>query len=347
MKLRKISELQENDVVGKTVMTNDYQILLSEGTVLKQSYISKLKDLNIKEIYVHTPKDDMRDSTVIRQEIRESMETRLEKLVGQYIHGQDESLKKVAEMASEIVEELLTNENLLDRVYNIQEKSVNLYEHSLNVSIYVTITALKMNYKKEQVRHLAEAALLHDLGLQKMSFNICEVDVFGLSFGEEQEYKKHPLYSYEAVKEEDWLSEETKLLILKHHERNDGTGFPLHVDKITELSSILNICELFDEMMSGIGCKPTKVYEAIELIKFYSEKYFSKTVVDVFLQFIAIFPVGSKVVLDNGKEATVVKQNNGFPERPIISVPTEDGKGTEICDLMKIKTLNIVKVLSE
>ena len=66
MKLRKISELQENDVVGKTVMTNDYQILLSEGTVLKQSYISKLKDLNIKEIYVHTPKDDMRDSTVIQ-----------------------------------------------------------------------------------------------------------------------------------------------------------------------------------------------------------------------------------------------------------------------------------------
>lgn len=347
MKLRKISELQENDIVGKTVMTQDYQVLLSEGTVLKQSYISKLKDLNIKEIYVHTPKDDMRDSTVIRQEVRESMEARLEKLVGQYIRGEDESLKKVAELASEVVEELLANEKLLVRVYNIQEKSVNLYEHSLNVSIYVTITALKMNYDKEKVKHLAEAALLHDLGLHNMSFDICEVDVFGLSFDEEQEYKKHPLYSYEAVKEEEWLSEETKLLILNHHERNDGTGFPGRAEKISELSSILNICELFDEMMSGIGCKPIKVFESIELIKFYSEKYFSKKVVDVFLEFIAVFPVGSKVILDNGKEATVVKQNNGFPERPIISIPTEDGKGTEIYDLMKIKTLNIVKVLSE
>lgn len=347
MKLRKISELQENDIVGKTVMTHDYQILLSEGTVLKQSYISKLKDLNIKEIYVHSPKDDMRDSTIIRQEIRESMEERLEKLVDQHFHGNDEALMKIAKMAKDIVEELLTNENLLIRVYNIQKKNVNLYEHSLNVSIYVTITALKMNYNKEQVRHLAEAALLHDLGLHCMSFDICEVDVFGLSFGEEQEFKKHPLLSYEAVKDEDWLSEETKLLILKHHERNDGTGFPLHVDKITELSSILNICELFDEMMSGIGCKPTPVFESIELIKFYSEKYFSKKVVDVFLEFIAVFPVGSKVILDNGKEATVVKQNNGFPERPIISVPTEDRKGTEICDLLKIKTLNIVKILSE
>lgn len=347
MKLRKISELQENDVVGKTVMTYDYQILLSEGTVLKKSYISKLKDLNIKEIYVHTPKDDMRDSTVIQQEVRESMEARLEKLVGQHICGKDEALRKVGEMATEVVEELLKNENLLTRVYNIQEKSVSLYEHSLNVSIYVTITALKMSYSKEKVRQLAEAALLHDIGLHKMSFDICEADVFGLSFAEEQEYKKHPLYSYEAVKDEDWLSEETKLLILKHHERNDGTGFPLRVEKISELSSILNICELFDEMLSGIGCKPVKVFEAIELIKFYSEKYFSKKVVDVFLEFIAVFPVGSKVVLDNGKEATVVKQNNGFPERPVISIPTENGKGTEIIDLMKVKTLNIVKVLSE
>ena len=71
------------------------------------------------------------------------------------------------------------------------------------------------------------------------------------------EYMKHPVYGYSALKNETWISDISKKIILYHHERLDGMGYPLKFRQLPIEVCIVNICDAFDEMICGIGHKQT------------------------------------------------------------------------------------------
>jgi len=52
MAQKKINELKGNEVLGRPIMTLDYQVILPEGAVLKKEYIEKLHELGIFEVYI-------------------------------------------------------------------------------------------------------------------------------------------------------------------------------------------------------------------------------------------------------------------------------------------------------
>lgn len=64
----------------------------------------------------------------------------------------------------------------------------------------------------------------------------------------------------------------------------DGSGYPLHARMLTLESRILNVCDAFDEMICGIGCKRRKVYEAIEKLKKYRGIRYDGRILDAFLE---------------------------------------------------------------
>ena len=70
---------------------------------------------------------------------------------------------------------------------------------------------------------------------------------------------------------------------------------------------------------------------------------------DTFLSLIAVYPTGTRVVTNEGEEAVVVRQNNGFQERPVLRIThNQNGKevtGIVIKDLVKVHNIFIEKVL--
>ena len=62
MKLCKVDELTGQETLAKDIFTIEYKVLLSEGTVLKQEYIKKLKELDIRQVYI---KDDQPDTKTV------------------------------------------------------------------------------------------------------------------------------------------------------------------------------------------------------------------------------------------------------------------------------------------
>jgi len=48
VKLYKLEQLSEGKILAKDIFTKDYQILLSEGTVIKDEYIKKLQEFGIR-----------------------------------------------------------------------------------------------------------------------------------------------------------------------------------------------------------------------------------------------------------------------------------------------------------
>lgn len=162
-------------------------------------------------------------------------------------------------------------------------------------------------------------------------------------------YKKHPIYGYTSLKDEPWISELSKSIILYHHERMDGSGFPLRTKDISFECRIVNVCDAFDEMICGIACERRKVYEAIEYLNNFKDKKFDARIIDVFLGFTAVYPSGTHVLTNEGETAIVLSQNRDFKDRPVIRIiKDKDGKevtGEVIKDLVKVHNIFIEKTL--
>lgn len=321
MKLTKVDQLEEGNVLEQDIMTRDYQVLLGSGTVLKKEYIEKLKELGISEVFIHDElKIPVKKILILRNDMEKGFHDKIRDVIEKHTYQHNDELQELCQTADAIIMEILSENSVLEKVYDIKERSADLYEHSISLCTLATLLALKYSFRKDTVHDMGIACLLHDLGLRYLTLDYKDTNMTEMSEMEFSEYKKHPVYAYTSLKNETWLSNESKNMILMHHEHIDGSGYPLHATSIPLTIQIITICDMFDEMISGIGYKRKKVREAVEFLRTAANQLFPQELVDNFLNFIAIYPVGTKVKLSTGEEAIVVKQNHAFPDRPIIRI---------------------------
>lgn len=208
---------------------------------------------------------------------------------------------------------------------------------------------MKLGVDKKKIHDIGVGCLLHDLGLRYTTIDFTSKDVESLEGMELAEYKKHPINGYSSLRQEKWISDLSKAIILYHHERLDGSGFPLRTREIPFECRIVNVCDAFDEMICGISRKRTKVHEAIEYLKAFRNILFDGKVVDAFLGFTAVYPAGTQVVTNEGELAIVISQNKDFRDRPVLRIlKDKDGKTVKenrIKDLVKIHNVFIEKVI--
>ena len=110
-----------------------------------------------------------------------------------------------------------------------------------------------------------------------------------------------------------------KKIILYHHERLDGSGFPLKLKEaeIPFSCQIVMVCDAFDEMICGIAQRRSKVYEAVEYLKSFKNVKYNGKIVDAFLSFTAVYHAGSHELTKDVEESNVVSQNKDFQDRPL------------------------------
>ena len=350
MKLKKISELKGNEILARPVFTDEYKVLLSEETVLKIEYIEKIKELGITEVYVKEEKQALTQEVVLlKSDIEDSFKKKVKTILETHTYYNNDELAELGKTADGIIENIMDEDEVVEKIYDIKERSADIYEHSINLCTLAALTALKLDIPKDKVHDIAVGCLLHDLGLRYLTIPYQDQDIETLNKVELTEYMKHPVYGYSAVKDEDWLSELSKKIILYHHERSDGSGFPLHAREIPFEVGVASVCDTFDEMICGIGCKRIKVYEAVEYLKTFRGVKFDSRIIDAFLEFTAVYPAGSKVLLSDGSIGTVIRQNKEFPDRPVLNLE-KDSKGNIIprgkeLDLIKVNNLFIEKEL--
>ena len=257
---------------------------------------------------------------------------------------------EISKTADNIISNILEKEEVIEQIYDIRERSADIYEHSISTCTLATLVSLKLQTNVEAVHEIGVGCLLHDLGLRYVTVKFDNTDIDKMTDRDMDEYKKHPIYGYSAVKNEEWLSKTSKEIILCHHERMDGSGYPLHATEISMETKIASVCDFFDEHICGIGCDRLKVYEVVEYLKTYKGILFDEKVVDVLLEFTAVYPSGSKVLTNEGETAIVIKQNKHFPERPVLQMITnKEGKNLEtivVKDLLQNNNIFIEKVLN-
>ena len=366
MKIITVDNLKEGNVLAKDVLLPDYTVLLAKGTVIKQEYIDKLREYFIVTVYIEEKNEieepegaeekakhelhvDMQELHLLGLDVENKVNSKVRDILELHLYQQDTGLEGLAAQAEGLIKDILKRPEVVEKIYEVKERGADIYEHCLTVCTMATLVAFKLSMDENRIYDIALSALIHDIGLRYLIARYENKDIHFLSAKEQEDYKKHGIYAYTSIKNESWISDATKDIILNHHERKNGAGYPLGKGEVSRECQILGVCDEFDEMICGIGKAKIRVHEAINCIRNYSGIWFDNDIVEAFLQLIAVYPVGTKVQTNHGEIAIVLKQNNHFPERPVLRV-IEDKHGQTVkedftIDLVKDTRTVIDKVL--
>ena len=158
-------------------------------------------------------------------------------------------------------------------------------EHSKRLAFYSEQLAQQFNLSSRETRELCWAALLHDIGKIGIEDQILHKPG-PLTVREWEIMKSHSEVGAQIVKGLSGL-ENIASIILSHHERVDGTGYPhrLHGDQIPLGARIIAVVDSYAAMTEGRVYQPSRTHEeAIGELKYNSGKMYDPMVVNAFIQ---------------------------------------------------------------
>lgn len=168
----------------------------------------------------------------------------------------------------------------------IEAKDIYTKGHCERVTNYSIAIAKVLRLNSNQIETLQFAGLLHDIGKIGIPAGILGKPT-KLTKEEFDVIKTHPDIGYKILKGVNFLEPSSKIL-LQHHEKLDGTGYPLGLtgNKIDYLAKILSAADAYDAMTSSRPYRkaPLTPDEAMdELIKCKGTQ-FDPEVVDAFIK---------------------------------------------------------------
>lgn len=318
----KSSELKTGQILAKSIEKDNGSVLLYEGAKLRNEHINKIIENNIEFVFVEEEMQKDAEMYSVETFERESVD-KIKDAVETRIHTRDEAeLTAITETAVNIISDVVSNVDVANCMIEVKRESNDLYAHMLSVASLATVMGIKIGFSEKQLKDTATGALLHDIGLCKVEVPFYDVEMDRMPAAEKLNYRKHVITGYELVQGYNWLSETSKMIILSHHERADGSGYPFRkiAERIPIEVRLVSICDHLDEMVNGIGYKKRKMYEVVEYFRTNEAFLFDFELLSQVTSAIAWFPTGSKVLTNEGELAQIVKQNRGLPDRPIIKI---------------------------
>lgn len=349
MRRIEVESIADGDTLAKDVFTSSGVVLMSEGTRLKKEYIGRLLDLNITQIYIQDERNTTleKTGTLIEEEVKEQCGELVRSTIQKYTYASGDELKEMVKVADEMITDILSEPEIMYNVSCVREKSNALYLHSMNVAAISTLIALRAKLSKKKVKETAIGALLHDIGFMTVTTDTAELNFETCDEKIRKEVMHHVVYGYTDVEKKDWVSKTVKDIVLHHHERLDGSGYPFHkkAEHLGKEVRIVSLCDQFDSMIYGNMMPRSRVKDAMEYLMSQAGVKFDFSLVQLFMESVAAYPIGITVITNEGDTAVVVRQNYKFPTRPVIQlVKDKNGypyDGYEERDLTKYLTLFI------
>ncbi|MFH0855805.1 MAG: diguanylate cyclase [Candidatus Omnitrophota bacterium] len=177
-------------------------------------------------------------------------------------------------------------EAISDLISAWEENNSFLSGHSANVLKYVRLITREMNLPKNEIEIIENAAAVHDLGKLLIGESIL-LKNGGLTSGEQEIMRRHPALTVNLLSKNKFMKMELPI-ILYHHERYDGTGYPLGLEgkHIPLGSRIIKVADVYDDACSGrLGPdKPLAPGEVAKKLLDESGKAIDPEIADIFLK---------------------------------------------------------------
>lgn len=323
-----IKDRLDRVLIAKYTILNDYQInaltkmglggvYISEGEEDElpkepEKPLSKMARYNIQKYRTEDP---------TKVALKESVKKRVSEGI-QYLYNNTSSndfSQASNRITSDLLKAITENDAIAVDINSLKTSDEYTFKHSVDVATMSMIIAKKAGMKRDDIYNVGIAGLLHDMGKSKIPLNILNKPA-KLNDEEFEVMKSHPVLGYNILKEKEDFDPAISLAVLQHHEKMNGTGYPLGVsaDKIINYAKILSVTDVYDALVTERPYKKAFTQRtAVEMIMSMTEELdlFS---MQSFLQSVILYPVDSIVSLSNGEEAKVVENHPDFVLRPTV-----------------------------
>ncbi|MBR3105157.1 MAG: HD-GYP domain-containing protein [Lachnospiraceae bacterium] len=230
---------------------------------------------------------------------------------------------------------------VFDMLHNMRDFDDLTYAHSMNVAMICNVFARWLRFSEEDVRTITACGMMHDIGKLKIDDAIIKKPG-KLTPEEFRAIQSHPAEGYRILQKQN-IDLHIKLSALEHHEKCDGTGYPMKLtgEKIDPFAKIVAIADVYDAMTANRvyreGMCPFRVIEIFEEDGFhkYEVAYIIK-----FLENVVNTYIDNRVLLSDGRIGTVRWINKQRLSKPMLEM--SDGTFLE---LEKSPGLHIEKIL--
>jgi len=236
--------------------------------------------------------------------------------------GKQIQTERIEPVVEKITHSILRNSGALLSLCRIKNKDDYTFQHSVSVCGLQTAFCRALKMAPEVIHEAGIGGLLHDIGKTKVDDAILNKPG-KLTDGEFAQMKCHVVESRRILEATPGISQTAVLVAAQHHERHDGSGYPLGLKggEISQMGQMAAIVDVYDAITSDRcyhkGLEPT---EAMRKIFEWSKFHFNPQLAQAFTRCIGIYPTGSLVLLDSGRLAVVIGQCEGNLLQPLVRV---------------------------
>ena len=229
------------------------------------------------------------------------------------------SMKTTVDKISESIER---NPDAMLLLTKVRQKDEKQLERALDVSVLMVSFARFLQLPREQLDLLGLVGLLQDIGKVKIPDAILNKRE-ALTAEEQQRARLHVVHSAAMVRATQGLPPGIADLLLLHHERYDGSGYPrgLAGNDIGMVGWIAAIADSFSAMTRARPyAEQMSPSNALGILYKSRGTAYHEALVEQFIQCIGIYPVGSVVQLNSGEIGVVIAQNRVRRLQPRVMV---------------------------
>ncbi len=195
--------------------------------------------------------------------------------------------------------------------------------HALDVAVLSLAIGQVHGLTLPLLKQLGMGALVHDVGELRIP---PELFAKATPFTDDDRtiIETHPFAGVAILHETPEVPEMVRRIVAEHHERLDGSGYPMHLRNpdIAVPSQIVALIERYDAMVSARGARPAlPIRQAVaQLYQHERRNHFDRALIDRLIQCVGVFPLGTAVELNTGERGIVIAVNLEARLKPTVKV---------------------------
>lgn len=343
MKCKSIDVLKGGEVLAEPIVSQRQDTIIPRGTVIKTEYLPLIASMGIQTVMIEDPYEDYETPhPIIETPHFDYFVGRIKGIMEGHIYHSNNSLREFEMIANEIIKETQDIPN--DIIIDVTERDADLYEHTIMVTLLSVFIGKRLHLDKKKLYNLALGSLLHDIGIRYITVPYESIDPKTVDPVAMFELKKHTILGYSALDGENWIPDISRKMILSHHERNDGSGYPMRQKNKEIEIRIIQVCDLFDCCLTGMEGKRQSLQETLRILAERAGIGLDKKVVELLLDIVAPYPVGTEIKTSDEGQGIVIAQTSD-KNHPIIMIVDENQQKYEQKNLMLEKDISISGIM--
>ncbi|QOJ21031.1 MAG: DUF3391 domain-containing protein [Gammaproteobacteria bacterium] len=238
-------------------------------------------------------------------------------------------MRQAHEVVDTLCESIIRNPDAALLLAQLKTTGKELYDNAIKTSVHLLAFGRHLGLPRKELSILGLGGLLMDIGKLRLPKAIQHRRNLSLTPDERKLMKRHIAFGEEIVAQLSDTPAEVVKILLQHHERENGNGYPfgLYANQLHAYARMAAIVDCYEELTWGDANMPgMKPFHALKELKENAQNGLNYSLVEQFAHCVGMFPVGSLVELNTGEIAIVLTHNRTQRFLPRIMI---------ICDAQK------------